>query len=876
MAFGLLVALVLLALSDMAMSIDQSNLELICNTTMADELCDHLIEWDPDPVAETNFQYRTPPIVPAGTTCDWPAIRFGLIVEPSDRHTLVIDSITGTVSGKFRGEGTRDLTILVSNTSDFAIINFTIPIAVPPKLTLQGDTIFAAVGHPIKMDGFSYQFVNDEVARVELDEGITLPPNITLSPSNGVLTGTPISVVQLQMFLFAYGTSGARLLLPATTLLVNPEPQVIGWTPRGQLPSAVIWEPYRVPIPKGAQFRFFNVVADPDDDESLRFSTEDSNISNEGLPRGLKLNPESGAIEGIPSETGDFRFQIFAIEEASGAFFFLEEVSLTVDPMALASSSSALTGGALSGLILSILFCLLVVGLLITLFVRRKRRRDYIYKKAGVYQLRKWELPRGKVRIVRELGKGQFGTVHLAMLSVGKNKSNQAIAVKQCTAKNGVNTDLAVQFLSEADLLREFASPPHPNIVQLLGVSTDRRPFFIAMEYCSLGDLHTLLQRRRPRLSRINSAGVREAAVPAGLTLEQLLRLAAGIANGMAALGNHNPPIVHRDLAARNCLVSSDGGKLIAKISDFGLSRNTTEGYYVAGTEALLPVRWMAPESIRDGRFTVQSDVFALGVTLFELVTFGSMPYPGLSNAQVVNHVVSGKHMGKPASCPAEVYELMEETWLAEAKERPSFDQCQTRLQEFIFVDVEWPAGADSVLAANSLPLSPSERRLTVRPGVGAKGTLIDVTSSSNGQNLSFPGWTDRHGYMTATPRHVKGSPIAAAPPASGGDATYVSVNPAGAGTMFGTLPPQTLAAEGSPEAGSSSEVPGPARTTINGVTYVARQPSTERTTTPMYTPARLSQDGPLPQAHVVQSLSELADETKDPIGQARLIATCV
>jgi len=72
----------------------------------------------------------------------------------------------------------------------------------------------------------------------------------------------------------------------------------------------------------------------------------------------------------------------------------------------------------------------------------------------------------------------------------------------------------------------------------------------------------------------------------------------------------------------------------------------------------MLPVRWMSPESLTDGVFTTKSDVWSLGVTLWELATFGSFPYQGFSNGEVVERVKQGLIMDKPQGCASELYVL--------------------------------------------------------------------------------------------------------------------------------------------------------------------------------------------------------------------------
>lgn len=74
--------------------------------------------------------------------------------------------------------------------------------------------------------------------------------------------------------------------------------------------------------------------------------------------------------------------------------------------------------------------------------------------------------------------------------------------------------------------------------------------------------------------------------------------------------------------------------------------------YYRKGDKGLLPVRWMSPESLKDGVFTTYSDVWAYGIVLWEMVTLASQPYQGLSNEEVLIFVIDGKHMHKPENCP--------------------------------------------------------------------------------------------------------------------------------------------------------------------------------------------------------------------------------
>ena len=81
----------------------------------------------------------------------------------------------------------------------------------------------------------------------------------------------------------------------------------------------------------------------------------------------------------------------------------------------------------------------------------------------------------------------------------------------------------------------------------------------------------------------------------------------------------------------------------VVKVGDFGLARDVTDsGIYHASSRGPMPIRWMAPESICDGTYTSHSDVWSYGVVLWEIATLAKLPYPGLSNEEVLSHVKKG------------------------------------------------------------------------------------------------------------------------------------------------------------------------------------------------------------------------------------------
>ena len=117
----------------------------------------------------------------------------------------------------------------------------------------------------------------------------------------------------------------------------------------------------------------------------------------------------------------------------------------------------------------------------------------------------------------------------------------------------------------------------------------------------------------------------------------------------------------------------------VVKVSDFGLARDVyMTDCYKSTTRGPLPIRWMAPESIRDNKFTSPSDVWSYGIVLWEIATLAELPYQGLSNDEVQSHVKSGQHPIPPKDCSNDLGSLMLECWQTQPNSRPTFfDICK-------------------------------------------------------------------------------------------------------------------------------------------------------------------------------------------------------
>ena len=280
---------------------------------------------------------------------------------------------------------------------------------------------------------------------------------------------------------------------------------------------------------------------------------------------------------------------------------------------------------------------------------------------------------------IRKLGNGQFGQVILARtknlslvdlkLSETSTDRSHSILVAVKKLKTNAETGLFEAFDKEVKFMSRLT---HDNVVRLLAVCKVGESF-IMMEYMENGDLNQFLQKHSLVPDTVTGLGDWE------ITPIILLYIGVQISSGMHYLGSRR--FVHRDLATRNCLVGKD---FVVKISDFGMSRRLYESAYyrVQGT-LVLPIRWMSCETFY-GKFSVKSDAWAFGVTLWEVYTLASCdPYDEMSDEEVIQDAIRGpnrKLLPRPDACPRDVYDVMLRCWVHDPAMRADFGEIYSRL----------------------------------------------------------------------------------------------------------------------------------------------------------------------------------------------------
>ncbi|KAH8312491.1 hypothetical protein KR044_011030 [Drosophila immigrans] len=308
-----------------------------------------------------------------------------------------------------------------------------------------------------------------------------------------------------------------------------------------------------------------------------------------------------------------------------------------------------------------------------------------------------WEFPRHRLKFFNILGEGAFGQVWRCEATDMDGSGDVAtVAVK--TLKESAAEIEKKDLLSELEVMKTLED--HVNVVRLLGCCTDKDPTFVILEYVNRGKLQTYLRNSRAERHYGNTHGKSNI-----LTSGDLTSFMYQVAKGMDYLTSrgvsrnilntysvtHLPyslQIIHRDLAARNILITDDH---VCKVADFGFARDIiTSKIYERKSEGKLPIRWMATESLYDNIFSVKSDIWSFGILMWEIVTLGSTPYPGISAADVMRKVRDGYRLEKPEHCRRELYNIMYYCWSHDVNERPTFAEIIKMLDKLLHTEMDY------------------------------------------------------------------------------------------------------------------------------------------------------------------------------------------
>jgi len=271
------------------------------------------------------------------------------------------------------------------------------------------------------------------------------------------------------------------------------------------------------------------------------------------------------------------------------------------------------------------------------------------------------------------LGVGNFGIVYKGVLTKSDGEWEQ-VAIKMIKDTDMLKGSVYDDMDREIKLMKRLS---HDNIVKIRGYITGNTNTIIVMEYIKEGSLDRYLQLNRRRLDYPR----------------QLFNYSQNIVDGMEYLAQNK--IIHRDLAARNILVYDEE---TVKISDFGLARDVNNDYYVMQSTTNIPVKWLALECLLHSKYSHASDVWAFGVTLWEMFTFGQTPaLDGCEDyfqdgagydkhredlRSWIEQLQAGVRLPKTEFCPQNLYSrVMLNCWLPDPAQRPTFSQLKHLLK---------------------------------------------------------------------------------------------------------------------------------------------------------------------------------------------------
>ena len=268
------------------------------------------------------------------------------------------------------------------------------------------------------------------------------------------------------------------------------------------------------------------------------------------------------------------------------------------------------------------------------------------------------EIPSDNIHKIQELGAGTFGKIFKGQVfGLYGNGTTSMIFLKTLREKPSITE--SQEFQNEINSMHEIR---HQHVLSMLGISTKGSPQCILYEHLPLGDLHQFL--------------VSQEAHGSTLQHKEVMYILTQVASGLEYLSCQL--YIHKDIAARNIIVSHN---LNVKISNLKIIYGLHSTDYCAFHNQMIPVRWVPPETITYGAFTLSTDVYSYGVLMWEVFSNGLQPYYGFANEEVVEIVRSRQLLACPPECPPRIYSLMMECWHESESKRPTAREVHQKMR---------------------------------------------------------------------------------------------------------------------------------------------------------------------------------------------------
>lgn len=277
------------------------------------------------------------------------------------------------------------------------------------------------------------------------------------------------------------------------------------------------------------------------------------------------------------------------------------------------------------------------------------------------------------LNLIQLIKAGREGVFYKARIMRGTCRGHSLVTCK--IGKEGITSK---QMENEVSIMRKLAY--HKNVMQLLDWNTAEEPYMLIMEFMSYGTLRSFVQKHKDEL-------IADPELQSQFTIASY-----HIALAMEHL--RSKMVVHSDLALRNILVSRFPWEV--KVAEFGLARDLTRMRSRHSSrkkqhKERVPLRWYPPEYFRNNYYSFKGDVWAFGIVLWEMQTFGTLPYPDLNTSeQVVYSVCAGYKNTVPNTCRPEIEQVMQDCWLDPYTSRPSFSDIVNILESIVESDGDY------------------------------------------------------------------------------------------------------------------------------------------------------------------------------------------
>ncbi|XP_063959467.1 tyrosine kinase receptor Cad96Ca-like [Lytechinus pictus] len=291
------------------------------------------------------------------------------------------------------------------------------------------------------------------------------------------------------------------------------------------------------------------------------------------------------------------------------------------------------------------------------------------------------EIPRENIGIsvsLRSIGDGQFGHVWKGETRGLTVNDGHVIPVAARELPDSLTRDDVLDHLTPIWRLKT-----HENIVQVYGCCLETEPSYILTEYVPNGSLFTYLR---------TNGGITRTSIYANIvetleddhqiTLKQQFMFAFDVANGMEYLASKQ--VIHGSLCAHNILLSQDKR---CKVADFGL---TALSDLAKVTKDSIYERWMSLERLSNGLCSPHDDIWAYGVLVWEIMTYGRRPYSELGKENLIETLASGYRLRVPERCDEMTSGLMKSCWAEKESERLTFEQIKTQLGDKVEEEADY------------------------------------------------------------------------------------------------------------------------------------------------------------------------------------------